>query len=188
MAKPKLKAAPTPAEPLKLDLGCGKNKQPGFLGVDAIAFDGVDLKHDLRKPWPWADESVSEVHASHFVEHLDGSERVTFFNELYRVMKVGAQARIICPNWSHERAYGDPTHKWPPVCTWTFFYLNKAWRDVNAPHCGYACDFDHSIVGTHDANDQYVAFRNMETKVILMSRSINTTTDIICTLTKRAKA
>lgn len=186
MAKPKLKAVPEPETPLNLDLGCGKNKAQGFTGVDSIKFEGVDLVHDLTKPWPWGNESVSEVHSSHFLEHLTGSQRIHFFNELYRVMKVGSQARIICPNWSHERAYGDPTHQWPPVSSWTFFYLLKAWRDGNAPHVGYTCDFDHVIVGTHDPNDQYVNMRNMETKVILMSRGINTTTDIIATLTKRA--
>ena len=184
-AKKKLAEAPKPVPPLRLDLGCGKNKLEGFTGVDAIAFPGVDKVCDLTKtPWPWANDSVSEVHASHFIEHLTGAQRVPFFNELYRVMKPGAQARIICPNWSHERAYGDPTHQWPPVSSWTFFYLHKAWRDVNAPHVGYTCNFEHVIVGVHDPNDSYVNTRNMETKIILMSRSVNVTTDIVATLTK----
>lgn len=170
---------------LKLDLGCGTRKQEGFLGVDAMKFPGVDLVFDLRKPWPWATGSVQEVYSSHFLEHLTGAERVPFFNELYRVLTDGGVARIICPNWSHERAYGDPTHQWPPVCSWTFFYLHKPWRDVNAPHVGYTGNFDHVITGSHDPNDQWVAFRNMETKIIFMSRHVNTTTDIIVTLTKR---
>ena len=38
----------------------------------------------------------------------------------------------------------------------------------------------------HDPNDAWVAFRNMETKGVLMSRNINTTTDMIATITKRA--
>lgn len=177
--------APEQVTTLKLDLGCGKNKQPGFVGVDAISFDGVDLAWDLRQIWPWADNSVDEVHSSHFVEHLTGQERIFFFNELYRVMKPGTQARIITPSWSHERAYGDPTHQWPPVCGWTYFYLNKAWRDVNAPHVGYDCDFDYMLSGAHDPNDDHVAFRNLETKVIMMQRYVNTTTDLIAVLTKK---
>ena len=58
--------------PFKLDLGCGKNKQAGFVGVDERAFEGVDVAHDLRRPWPWSDSSVDEVHCSHFLEHLTG--------------------------------------------------------------------------------------------------------------------
>lgn len=113
---------------MKLDLGCGKNKAQGFIGVDSIAFEGVDLVADLRKDWPWKDGEVDEVHCSHFLEHLTGAERIHFFNELYRVLKHGGQARIITPHWSHERAYGDPTHQWPPVCSWTYFYLDKIGR------------------------------------------------------------
>jgi hypothetical protein len=186
VGRPKLAKVEDPAPLLKLDLGCGPNKLPGYVGVDIMDFPAVDVRHDLTKPWPWKTDSVAEVHSSHFVEHLTGAQRIPFFNELYRVLQAGAQARIICPIWSHERAYGDPTHQWPPVSTWSFFYLNKAWRDGNAPHVPYTCDFDHVIVGTHDPNDQYVSMRNMETKVILMSRSVNTTTDIVATLTKRA--
>lgn len=169
--------------PLKLDIGCGKNKLAGFFGVDAIAFEGVDLVHDMRQAWPWEDSSVDEVHCSHFLEHLTGEQRVHFFNELHRVLKPGGQARIITPHWSHERAYGDPTHQWPPVTGWTYFYLQKAWRDVNAPHVGYTCDFGWQLVGTHDPGDDWVAFRTPEVKQQFMSRNINTTTDLIATIT-----
>ena len=75
---------------LKLDIGCGKNKAPGFHGVDSLDFEGVDTVLDVRQtPWPWEDNSVDEVHSSHFVEHLTNPERVKFWNELYRVMKKG---------------------------------------------------------------------------------------------------
>jgi hypothetical protein len=174
---------------VRLDLGCGKNKiqdaENPWLGVDAINFDGVDLVADLREVWPWEAESVDEVHCSHFLEHLTGEQRIHFFNELYRVLKPGATARILTPHWSHERAYGDPTHQWPPVCSWSYFYLERSWRDVNAPHCAYTCDFTYVLTGMHDPNDQWVAFRNLETKQIMMSRNINTVTDMIAVLTKR---
>ena len=74
---------------------------------------------------------------------------------------------------------------WPPVTTWSFFYMNKDWRNVNAPHCGYECDFDWSVVGTYDQNDTFINGRNDETKMIMMSRNINVTTDIIATLNKK---
>lgn len=148
------------AAPLKLDLGCGKNKKPGFLGVDALAFDGVDVQHDLRGVWPWADESVEEVHCSHFLEHLTGAERIHFYNELYRVLQPQGRAAIIVPHWSSGRAYGDPTHQWPPVVEFSFYYLNKDWRDVNAPHCGLECNFDatwgYSVHGAWQTRTQEV--------------------------------
>lgn len=131
--------------PLKLDLGCGKNKAAGFLGVDSRKFDGVDVVADLRKKWPWKDGTVDEVNASHVVEHFTAEERIHFVNELWRVLKPGGKAQIATPHWAASRAYGDLTHQWPPVTEFWFFYLKKDWREVNAPHNdAYRCDFDVS--------------------------------------------
>lgn len=168
---------------VKLDLGCGKNKQKDFTGVDREAFDGVDIVHDLRNtPWPWEDGSVESVHCSHFIEHLTGEERIVFFNELFRVLKVGGTAQIISPHWSNECAYGDPTHQWPPISGWTFMYLNKGWREANAPHVKYETDFDWMIGGSWD---QWLATRNQEMVQFAMQHYTNSYRDIIVTLTKR---
>lgn len=143
--KPKKKAKKL----LKLDIGCGKRKKEGFTGVDSIALDGVDIVHDVRKQWPWADNSVEEVHTSHFVEHLTALERVHFVNELWRVLVPRGTATIIVPHWGSGRAYGDPTHQWPPVSEMWLSYLDPKWREEQAPHTdsrwnpsGYRCHFD----------------------------------------------
>jgi len=145
-----------PVPLLRLDFGSGPNVREGFEGVDRLPFGGK-VKHvvDLAardpwgmkkradsplpfKPWPWPDASVEEAHSSHFVEHLDRFERVHFFNELYRVLAPGGKATIICPNWSSSRAYGDPTHQWPPMGVFWFFYLTRQWRvgvDAECQRC-----------------------------------------------------
>lgn len=172
------------AEPalIKLDLGCGKNCQSGFAGVDVLDF-GQKHVLDLRQtPWPWADSSVGEVRSSHFLEHLTNTERVVFFNELYRVLKPDATAQIVTPNWSHACAYGDPTHQWPPMSAWYPLYLHKDWREANAPHCGYTCHFDHVAAGSWDQN---IAMRNSEFKEMAMNQYTNCFRDLIVTLTAR---
>jgi hypothetical protein len=152
------------AKPLKLELGCGNSKAgPDWTGVDSRQFEGVDLVADLTKPWPWADNSVDEIRASHFVEHLEAGDRIHFVNEAFRVLKPGATAQIITPHWNSCRAYGDLTHKWPPVSEFWFNYLNRAWREANAPHGdAYTCDFELPPVlalnihpGFHDRNQEY---------------------------------
>lgn len=138
-----------PAALLKLDIGCGKNKREGFKGVDQYAMTGVDFVMDVREtPWKWRDNSVEEIHCSHFIEHLTGAERVGFMNELYRVLRNGGKATIIVPHWASNRAYGDPTHQWPPVSEMWFYYLLSDWRKREAPHTdiefnkdGYSCNF-----------------------------------------------
>lgn len=202
-----------PYQALRLDIGCGKNKQPGFVGVDAIAFDGVDIVGDVRgERWCFnsipdelkgrfietpfetmipdpslhsyfqlPDNSVDEIHTSHFVEHLTRDEWIPFFNEAYRVLKVSSLMRVIVPHFSHSCAWGDPTHK--SFCSeWMAYYLNKGWRDVNGPHTGYTCDFDYTVAGTWD---EWLSVRNMEVKTFAMTRYVNSYRDLILNLTKR---
>lgn len=181
---------------LKIDFGCGSNKKEGFTGCDSIAFDGVDFVMDIaHDPWPWPDSSVDEAHASHFVEHLTGLERVHFVNELYRVLKPGATAQIITPHWASTRAYGDFTHQWPPVSEMWFYYLKREWRlgkdgaGANAPHTditfnpkGYSCDFDAGW-GYSMSND--LAVKSQEVQMFAFSNYVNAAQDMICTLTCR---
>lgn len=181
MAKTKLKQLEKP-QLLKLDLGCGKNKRQGFVGVDEIKFDGVDQVLDLRKPWPWKDGSVEEAHCSHFLEHLTQDERVHFFNELYRVLIKGGKAQIITPHWLSERAYGDPTHKMPPVVFFSYFYINANWREQNAPHSGYTCDFDAS--GANNTPAPWNA-RAEEVRLFAESHYANVASDLYVTVVKR---
>lgn len=118
---------------LRLDFGSGKNTKAGFEGVDIRAF-GQKHVADLRKKWPWKNDSVTEAHASHFVEHLTAPERFHFINELYRVLIPEGKCQLIVPHWASCRAYGDLTHQWPPVSEFWPYYLSKAWRKDNAPH------------------------------------------------------
>lgn len=179
-SKKKLKAVAAP-ELIKLDLGCGKNKKEGFFGVDSLKFDAVDLVYDLRKPWPWKDGSVDEVHCSHFIEHLTWPERVHFFNELYRVLRVEGKCTLILPHWASSRYYGDPTHK-EPFSEFAFYYLDKNWRDANAPHVGYVCDF---MATWGYSMHPSVVSRNQEYQQHAMQFFKEACQDIIATLTKR---
>lgn len=189
MAK-KAKAHAPAAGPLRIDLGCGKNKVEGFVGADAIALPGVDFVVDLaREQWPWPDGSVDEARASHFLEHLTPPQRVHFANELHRVLKVGAKATISTPHWTHDCAYGDPTHQWPPLSGWTFLYWNRDWRKSQAPHADAEfvpgmldCDFDWTVAGSWD---QWLETRNGDMRMFAMQRYVNSTRDLIVTLTKK---
>lgn len=175
-------------DPIKLDIGCGKNKKPGFTGVDQFAMEGVDVVMDVRKKWKFADSSVEEVHCSHFVEHLTAAERIQFYNELYRVLKTGAKATVIVPHWASNRAYGDPTHQWPPVSEMSVFYLKKEWRDTQAPHTdfkwnkdGFKCNFE-AIYGYSFAPE--LGARNQEYLQFALANYKEAAQDLHITLTK----
>lgn len=169
---------------LKIDIGCGKTKEDGWVGIDAIDF-GQKHVHDVRKGLPFKDNTVDQARSSHFVEHLTGTERIQFFNELYRVLKPGAAAQIVTPHWSHSCAYGDPTHQWPPMSEWYALYLLKSWRDGNAPHAAYTCDFDYTVAGSWDGR---LNGRNPEFTQTAMNTQVNGWRDLIVTLTKTVRS
>jgi hypothetical protein len=177
----RLKVVPAPL--LKLDFGCGKNKREGFLGIDSREFDGVDQVVDLTKAWPWKDDSVEEANASHFIEHLTGSQRIHFVNELYRVLIPNGKCQVIVPHWASSRAYGDLTHQWPPVSEFWFYYLDKGWRAVNAPHndfytCDFECTWGYSL-------HPMLMPRNQEYQQHAISFWKEAAQDTICTFKKR---
>ena len=173
---------------LKLDFGCGPHPREGFDGVDLLPF-GQKYQLDLAKPWPWKDASVEEAHTSHFVEHLTAPERIHFVNELYRVLVPDGKCQIIVPHWASCRAYGDLTHQWPPVSEFWFYYLNRAWREVNAPHDdikynpgGYTCNFDSTW---YYSLNPLLASRNAEYQQNAIQFYKEAAQDMVATLVKK---
>jgi predicted SAM-dependent methyltransferase len=96
---------------LRLNLGCGMNRLDGYLNVDRHG--EPDLRHDLEvTPWPWPDDSASEILLKHVLEHL-GRDPIVYLEimkELYRVCEDGAAIRIIVPHHRHDNFFNDPTH------------------------------------------------------------------------------
>ena len=82
-----------------LDLGCGKSKKQGCIGIDRVGYPTTqaDVVCNLGFDWlPYDTSSVERVHADAILEHipmvvwsLDGRRAmpiVRLFNEIYRVL------------------------------------------------------------------------------------------------------
>ena len=94
---------------LKLDIGCGRNKRPGFVGLDCVAGEGVDIVHDLTVfPWPVESNTVEAMVMFDVLEHLP--DTVGTFNELHRIALPGCRVEITYPYWRSFGCYSDPTH------------------------------------------------------------------------------
>lgn len=94
---------------IKLDVGCGPKKLPGYLGVDIEAISGVDYVVDLDSQLlPFKDNTVDEIYCSHFMEHVE--DPVKILREFYRVLKNNGTLIIIVPHYKNPYSYHF-THK-----------------------------------------------------------------------------
>jgi SAM-dependent methyltransferase len=166
---------------MKIDIACGQNKTPGFFGIDIAPCEGVDKVMDLEKfPWDIESDSVDEVVCNHYFEHT--ANPMEFMNELYRIMKPGAQAKIVTPYYTSIRCWQDPTHK-NAISEATYYYYNKGWRDANKlDHYPITCDFD--IQFGHSINANWRS-RSQASLQFAMTHYWNVIDDIHAILTKK---
>ena len=101
---------------MKLNLGCGKDYIDGWVNVDFYDDSTCDIKHDLEVfPWPWEDDSVSEIKIIHTLEHLgaDWKVYIKILQEMYRVCEDDAEIMVAVPSPWHWNFTSDPTHVRP---------------------------------------------------------------------------
>ncbi len=92
------------AQTYKLDIGCGRYKKAGLLGIDIANIPGVDFILDMEKESiPLPNQSVDYVFSSHFLEHIPAIQN--FFTEIGRLCVDGAQVEIWTPWGFHNTAF-----------------------------------------------------------------------------------
>lgn len=167
---------------MKLDLGCGDNKREGFLGVDLHKTDSVDIEADLfRTPWPFEDNSVEEVHCSHFIEHHP--DLLLFWSELYRILKPEGKATIIAPYGKNNRAWQDPTHV-RAIVEESFFYLDRNFRKTNKLE-HYLADIHFEYIISYLGIDPFWCLKNEEARAFAIKHYWNVVADIHAVLIKK---
>jgi ubiquinone/menaquinone biosynthesis C-methylase UbiE len=187
---------------IALDLGCGESKQTKeilfqigliessedyeVIGVDLHEVIGVDKVWDLTKfPYPFKDNSIDAIFSSHFVEHLDGFERIKFYNETFRILKVGGKMRLVHPYYKSSRAFQDPTHKFPPICEESYWYWTKQFREINKlGHYLGNCDF-HIAGMNYTFSDNSWLQKSDESRNFAIQHYFNVVADMIVDLIKK---
>lgn len=148
-----LQAAPHSTCPLlpsslRLNLGCGSNRRPGYVNVDKCSSSSPDVVWDLETfPWPWDECSVGELVLHHVLEHLGPTAEVYLgvWKEMYRVCRSGADVRITVPHPRHDDFVTDPTHirVIGPAGVWHFSKRqNRVWAERGIPNSPLALQLD----------------------------------------------
>lgn len=91
---------------LRIQLGSGGQRKPGWVNVDLFA--DADVQLDLREPLPFADNTASEVYAEHVLEHFVYPGEVRhLLREIARVLEPGGVFRLVVPDAGRAlTAYG----------------------------------------------------------------------------------
>jgi predicted SAM-dependent methyltransferase len=108
-----------PKNPLKLNLGAGRDHYQDFTRVDISPIFEPDILCDFRKfPWPWEDNTIEYIRMDSTLEHFDQDTRLKVVNECHRILKPGGILWIRVPYLEFPMnevmiyaAFTDPTHK-----------------------------------------------------------------------------
>ena len=92
---------------MRLNLGCSDRHLPGYVNVDIC--EPADLCVDLMQRWPWADNSIEEIHAHDIIEHLPN--KILTMNEAWRVLAPGGKFDVVVPTTDGRGAWQDPDHR-----------------------------------------------------------------------------
>jgi len=107
------KENPDKAKYLKLHLGCGNIKIPGFINVDIDPkLPAVDVVDDVKELNNFAENSTSLIYACHILEHFANDEILLILRRWHKVLEPGGELRISVPdmdrivkvyykNWKH---------------------------------------------------------------------------------------
>ena len=94
-----------------LDIGCGKHKLPGSIGLDLFPLEGVDVVHDLNRfPYPFPDDTFDRIRMIHVVEHVQSILQT--MEEVHRIATPGAEVEIVTPHYTDASSWQDPSHIW----------------------------------------------------------------------------
>lgn len=95
---------------VKLNLGCGLDIRKGFINVDFVKRNGVNIIHNLEEfPYPFKNNSIDYILMDNVLEHLENTIKV--MEEIHRILKPNGIIEIIVPHYSGCMAFSHLTHK-----------------------------------------------------------------------------
>lgn len=136
---------------MKINLGSGYKRYPGFLNVDHDPLTEPDFLADLENlSLPIEESSVDYVIAHHVLEHI-GPGFFSLMQELYRICENNAILEIKVPHHRSEIFFSDPSHVRPITLDTMHLFskkFNKEHIELYNSSSGFGlkCNVDFEIV------------------------------------------
>jgi predicted SAM-dependent methyltransferase len=133
------------AQHYRLNLGCAcMLLPPPWHNLDKapqmVETDYIFRQHDLRKPLPYADESVELIYCSHTLDHLPLASAVSCLRECHRVMVQGAVGRFVVMDFEMLM------EAWADGEVWRFgTWQPKGWRGLRSGALRFSTFFMGSL-------------------------------------------
>ena len=173
---------------IKLNLGCASRLLSGYVNIDLDSLDDIKKRYPNIKiednheflqanilQLPFEDETVDEVRADAFLEHLSFKEEPLLFKEVYRVLKPNGIFKFSVPDFE------DAVKKWLNAKDdWKDFYRDD---DVAISQSHWFGQYSYSmnsrwgylmacIFGPQNSNGQFHKNAYTEPKIIAICKKI----------------
>jgi predicted SAM-dependent methyltransferase len=115
---------------LRLHIGSGPVRLPGWTNIDNQKYPGVDHVLDVTRGMPWKRGEAELIFAEHFIEHLSYDDGLRFLRECRRVLRPDGILRLSTPNldWVWHMQYHPGQWSDPSEAVRDAFWMNKAFR------------------------------------------------------------
>jgi len=138
---------------VKLNLGCGLDKRPDYLNVDCRREVKPDLVTDLESLYlrMFIDNSVEEILAKDFLEHLSWRVVEDFLRDCYRVLRGGGKIFIQTPDLEAiaKKVIFDPNYRFGELYGWkaiSFWMYGEQDYPENFHKCGFTVSTLRSLL------------------------------------------
>lgn len=124
-----------------IDIGCGRKKLKGSIGIDFSSMSNADIVLDLNiNALPFDDSSVDFIHTSHALEHLTVDGFLNVIRECYRVLRPDGQMYILVPYFATSLNLANIFHN-NQICfnehTFRFFSSDTSCAALQAAEYSY---------------------------------------------------
>lgn len=83
----------------KYHLGCGNKRLPGFVNIDCVLTDAVDVVDDISRLSTQQDGSAELIYACHCLEHFGRHEALSVLKCWNSKLTVGGTLRVAVPDF-----------------------------------------------------------------------------------------
>jgi predicted SAM-dependent methyltransferase len=133
---------------MRIEIGAGTKPTPGYVHVDAVALEEVDVVDDGRTLSKFDEGVAEEIYSHWFLEHVARHEVRPMLNRWQRVLRPGGKLRVVTNNHeAHNRCLAEGKISFEEWSYLIYAVENKLGYNVWDVHkCAWSQDLLHATL------------------------------------------